>query len=1845
MSYVAHKTRLFRDAGDLPDVVRKRSEGRMKIYPSTTDARAWGVDGEDRRQHILDLVKAEHEKVALGKYVPIEVLIDTLLANKNADIARLREQVEELQMLLDMYSQLDLTEDQKRKLNIMKQQMGKAGGELDDLASARSSAKTKSPRSDTETTETEETEDETTTDDARKKKTDTRSTCSALSRTTTCSARSKAKKARAAPVTFGPAAYDSMNAEQLKEVLKERDAQLAAKQAECDQQNKIARTAIEQLENLKDIMEERDHLKRQLEDSLHELETLRKRVQDPCVAEIAALEKEIERLRTSGQLSPDEEAEVIRKEVDVLKKYCAKLSSIQEENNKLKAQLERLQELSGIPKNVEDDSDLPNDPAELKKRLKDLRRKFAKLTEIMDDRDKFKQRVQQLEAELSKYGDLPEEIETFRKRSQMLDNVMDERNNLQKRLDKLKGMEGELKALKKKADRVDELERLLGVANEEATNVRRNSAFEIQNLKAQREASAAELETAKLEREQLRMKTTDMAAVEEEVERLRYRAKEAEVLRMERDRLKVRIDELSAVEVEYMQLLDKTRGFENIRAEREMYKQKYEELLGLECECDMLRAQVERFTELDREREALLRQIRDCECCIADQEDEIKRLVTHIDRLSQGSNQQQDRMQRALCDMRAELDQKNCLIASSEEQLAGVQDQLKSTIAGVSCETTCLRARIEELEGEGNILKDQINEKDRIIHSLSEELRNVLISRETLQNELHEYTSRGQGSFDGDEHLQGMLRQSKCAVTKVAEELGKQYEEWDCMKGKVPQDDPDLFAKYSEEKRNSLKLSKDVDELQTKIRELEEQLRKAEATIAKLREQVSGTENLSLENQALRRHSTEVQDVAKEQIEELVQHLKKAKERIAELEAAAGGEASSVASIASKADNELKNRINDLEAERDKLNKLVAQLQEDAKDGGADVGSLRMQIANLEEQLQRETQLRQTAEERVTKLNKELDNMADTVQQNVRKSSITETELEAELRKIKAENQQLKENIKSIGDSAARRTSLAEDEVGVIAEQNKQLLKEKLALESENASLKQQLESLMKSSGDAAEIANLVQERDALLAQIEEQKREIKEMVSKLSVPTSAVSTTAADLTLEQLEKERKEKADLQNMIKNLQDQINSMEGGAPVSSTVSDGSAVNEAIAKLTRQLEQEQAKAAAAEATLKKLQSGDDSAVIEDLQERIRVLEAQNEALRNEIYELEQENKALESLSLGDQSGLLKELGSLKNKVKSMESGNVGGVSGVSITSASGGRAGVSGMSLAEIEGLKLEIEMWKDKVKDLENENAQLATAAAGDDSALLNQLNELKHKINGLEVENMELKNQLLRVQSELSGVRRMSKEMEAGHAEELKSVSLAFEERLKRSSQSVKLLEEAMNLSAEDQIALDKMKQAYEDHIKSLEQELANQKKQCADTIQSLKSQYDRDFKNINNKYNDGIAKLQGSHEEILKDVSKEYEREVDNLRTELRKSKETISTLESGKRQTASRGSGREKGSALSVKTIENVDIKPTTKSQAYTKMGEEKDNVCTCGPDLENILNKILKDGFESLSFDELQFLHTKTCEATTVLLTKHPGAAAQSLKSATPIPIPIEPPREVDKLSLMRRISGLEGDLMKKQKHAQEKVGALQIAVKMERERLEELKRTLEVEKQRNNELMCKIGAQSRAVANMQVERDMMRKQSSFHEEKLNQLMCKCEEERARVKHLEDDLHKARQKQKRDSEALESMRIKLEKSLNNEMVLKMQLDQRMQGHPSKAVIPCVCRRSADEDPEEVRQTHHSRTSSFYTELTVQDIRKKRNFVHHCCMKHRDHPAAGTGEKRSSSVLRSSPKTSDVDD
>lgn len=67
-------------------------------------------------------------------------------------------------------------------------------------------------------------------------------------------------------------------------------------------------------------------------------------------AELQKLEQEIAMMRDKGNLTPEQETEIIKKELEVLKRYCDKLSNIQEENDKLKLDNQQLKQyLKNIP--------------------------------------------------------------------------------------------------------------------------------------------------------------------------------------------------------------------------------------------------------------------------------------------------------------------------------------------------------------------------------------------------------------------------------------------------------------------------------------------------------------------------------------------------------------------------------------------------------------------------------------------------------------------------------------------------------------------------------------------------------------------------------------------------------------------------------------------------------------------------------------------------------------------------------------------------------------------------------------------------------------------------------------------------------------------------------------------------------------------------------------------------------------------------------------------------------------------------------------------------------------------------------------------------------------------------------------------------------------------------------------------------------------------------------------------------------------------------------------------------------------------------------------------------------
>lgn len=117
---------------------------------------------------------------------------------------------------------------------------------------------------------------------------------------------------------------------------------------------------------------------------------------------------------------------------------------------------------------------------------------------------------------------------------------------------------------------------------------------------------------------------------------------------------------------------------------------------------------------------------------------------------------------------------------------------------------------------------------------------------------------------------------------------------------------------------------------------------------------------------------------------------------------------------------------------------------------------------------------------------------------------------------------------------------------------------------------------------------------------------------------------------------------------------------------------------------------------------------------------------------------------------------------------------------------------------------------------------------------------------------------------------------------------------------------------------------------------------------------------------------------------------------------------------------------------------------------------------------------------------MHTKVCDATAKLLNRQPGG-------------PTIESKETDRYMLMKRNMALENDIVSGKNKQENTVTKLEIDIQGERQRLEELRKLLEREKNTNNDLLKRLKMQTRAVSNMQVEREMLKRMSSSHEDKL--------------------------------------------------------------------------------------------------------------------------------------------------
>ncbi|XP_039313029.1 sporulation-specific protein 15 [Solenopsis invicta] len=119
MSYAEHGPRIFlmsKPSSSLPltygDYVlpKKRSEGRMKLYNSCTDIRAWSPNVLESTRYFREL--NEHDRTAPGKLIPSNVVMENMIALTAQAQRELRIARQELQR----YKSLNLTPEQRAQL-------------------------------------------------------------------------------------------------------------------------------------------------------------------------------------------------------------------------------------------------------------------------------------------------------------------------------------------------------------------------------------------------------------------------------------------------------------------------------------------------------------------------------------------------------------------------------------------------------------------------------------------------------------------------------------------------------------------------------------------------------------------------------------------------------------------------------------------------------------------------------------------------------------------------------------------------------------------------------------------------------------------------------------------------------------------------------------------------------------------------------------------------------------------------------------------------------------------------------------------------------------------------------------------------------------------------------------------------------------------------------------------------------------------------------------------------------------------------------------------------------------------------------------------------------------------------------------------------------------------------------------------------------------------------------------------------------------------------------------------------------------------------------------------------
>lgn len=169
-----------------------------------------------------------------------------------------------------------------------------------------------------------------------------------------------------------------------------------------------------------------------------------------------------------------------------------------------------------------------------------------------------------------------DEYKKLLRKSDILDDVIKEKEELEKNLNKLNTTQSKIKNLQKRAGEADYLDEQLLKSKEHIEELEK-CVLQYQNdtcnLKTEKDHLVTCLDNSRIEINDLLKKINEMNkyitdcqalccernCLQIEVERLRDKAQLAELLKVEKDRLMLRIEELESLEMEVLQLVIMTR--------------------------------------------------------------------------------------------------------------------------------------------------------------------------------------------------------------------------------------------------------------------------------------------------------------------------------------------------------------------------------------------------------------------------------------------------------------------------------------------------------------------------------------------------------------------------------------------------------------------------------------------------------------------------------------------------------------------------------------------------------------------------------------------------------------------------------------------------------------------------------------------------------------------------------------------------------------------------------------------------------------------------------------------------------------------------------------------------------------------------------------------------------------------------------------------------------------------------------------------------------------------------------------------------------------------------------------